>query len=318
MTTTPEATATAAPESTSSIIESAIADLPDNGDTSDDLGVVDEPPSDAIPSGTSTSAPDTTTTGTAAPATVTPPVTQADVDELARELGITAEGTAKWTSRIAYSKIKKIVDARAAKTQEAHDTAIRQHTERVSQFEQQIAQFDRLVANPEQLITALAQVHPGYSKYATTPPATSAGAPPARIETMQDLQRVIDAQVAARLRPIEEDRQRQQTIAQELPRAQQRLAEAKTWPLFTESQGDILATLKANPGISLEAAYQKVVVPKLATQRDSIRQEVLAELNGRPRSTTVTSTVTGRTAPDSGPQDTTDIIWDAIRRTKAA
>ena len=310
--------ASAAPESTSSIIETAIADLPDSPEMPD-FGVVDEPsePSpSATSAATSTAATASGTPSTSAPDAETKPVTQADVDELARELGIAATGTAKWTTRVAYSKLHKVIQARDAKMKADHEAAVKQHTDRIAAYEQAVQQFDRLVANPEQLLASLAQVHPAYARFAHPGSTAAAAGVPQQINTMADLQRVIDAHVAARLQPIEQERAGRLAIEQAIPRVKKQLEEAEKWPLFTESKAEILANLKANPGVTLEQAYQKAVLPKLAAQRDTIRQEVLAELNGRPHSTTVTSTVTGRTAPDAGPMDTADIVAEAVRRLK--
>jgi hypothetical protein len=50
-----------------------------------------------------------------------------------------------------------------------------------------------------------------------------------------------------------------------------------------------------------------VVLPKLAADRDKIRQEVLTELSARPHSTTTRATTGGRSTDDS-PQSSRDII----------
>lgn len=305
----------AEPLTTTSIIESAIADLPGREDDSPHAMSDDTPPTAGASSGTGTSQ----STAAGGPASVQPPAsqqqqppTQADVDELAAALGIKETGTGKWTSRVAYSKVHKAVKELREKLTADHATAIKGHTDRISTFEQQVAAFDQLVASPEKLLSTLAQVNPAYARFLSQPPDSNQ--PPQEIKTIEDLQRVIDHQVAQRLAPIEQERQQRQVVEQAIPRVKAQLAEAEKWPLFTESKAEILAELQKNPQAGLRDAYQTVVIPKLAAGRDKVRQDVLSELNARPHSSTVTSTVSGRTAPDTGPRDTQDIIRESIRK----
>jgi hypothetical protein len=246
-------------------------------------------------------------------APTTPPTTPEEVDELARALGIDGQGKGKWTARVAYSKLHKVMKERDAKVKADHDAALKQHADRLSTFEAQMAQFDQMVASPEQLLGALAQVNPAYARFLQQPPQT---ADPAEIRTMADLQRVIDAQVQQRLAPIEHERQQRQVVEAAIPRVKQQLAEAEKWPLFAESKADILAELQKNPNAGLREAYMAVVVPRMAADRDKVRQEVLAELQSRPHTTTATSSVTGRAAEKSEPMNTADIVRQALRGLK--
>jgi hypothetical protein len=127
---------------------------------------------------------------------------------------------------------------------------------------------------------------------------------------------VIDQQVAQRLAPIEQERQQRQIVEAAVPRVKQQLAEAEKWPLFTESKVDILAELQRNPNAGLRDAYMTVVLPKMAADRDKVRQEVLAEMSNRPHTTTASSSVTGRARETSEPVDTSDIVRQALRGLK--
>jgi hypothetical protein len=83
------------------------------------------------------------------------------------------------------------------------------------------------------------------------------------------------------------------------------IKEAETWPGFKENEADILKTLQADSSISLERAYQKVVYPKLQTDRNKLREEVLKEINAQPRSTSAPATNT-RSSTAKGEQSTID------------
>jgi hypothetical protein len=242
----------------------------------------------------------------------------AEVDELARALGIELDGKAKWTSRVAYSKVAKIVKEREQKAQEAHQAAIARH-------EQQIAQFDQLVGTPEALLGALASINPAYRRFLGAPaPAAAPAGTPERIETMADLQRVIDAQVAQRLQPIEAERQQRTLLAESQARVARQMADIQTWPGFTEHKGAIEQALTAEmkaaqaewrPLKPFDQVYREVVFGKLAATRDQVRQDVLAEVQNRPHSTSVTK-VAGGAPEGTGPRSSADIIRDSIRGLK--
>lgn len=304
------------PVSTTSIIESAIADLPDRGDDSGS----DEGGSTSTGQSTTGSTGMTGTATSTSTQTQNQP-TQAEVDELAAALGIKEQGTGKWTTRVAYSKLHKVIKERDAKTKADHESALKQHVDQLTAVQQQIAAFDQMVSSPERLLTALAQVNPAYAQYvqrASQASTTTEEVP--TFNTAADLQRYVQSQidrhVSDRLAPIEQERQQRQVMETAIPKVNAQIAEAEKWPLFTESKAEILAELQKNPNAGLRDAYQTVVIPKLAADHDKIRQEVLAELNGRPHSTSVTSTVSSRTAETSGPQDTQAIIRQAIRGLK--
>jgi hypothetical protein len=177
------------------------------------------------------------------------------------------------------------------------------------------------VNNPEQLLSALAQVNPSYRQYVKGAAPQQTQGTPQRIETMADLQAVIQAQVAERLKPIEQERAAAQFEAQAIPKIKAQLAEAATWPLFKEHQTEIQAAVKAlpqnlPPEVVLRMAYQQVVVPKLAANRDSVRQSVIEELKTRPHSTSVTTTVAGRSSASADSASTEDIVRNIARGIK--
>jgi hypothetical protein len=103
------------------------------------------------------------------------------------------------------------------------------------------------------------------------------------------------------------------------------MAEANTWPLFKEHQDAILAALVTDskaaqaagrrPTLTLESAYRKVVLPKLTTDRTKMRAELLAEIAGKPTSTSVVkkepAAVSSKDQEDQ-PADLLKVITDAV------
>lgn len=83
-----------------------------------------------------------------------------------------------------------------------------------------------------------------------------------------------------RLQGIEQSFAQQRSAAA----AQAQLAEARTWPHFDAHQDEILAAMERDHRLSVEGAYNRVVVPKL---RQLERQAVLTELNQKSQASTV-------------------------------
>jgi hypothetical protein len=133
----------------------------------------------------------------------------------------------------------------------------------------------------------------------------------------QTEQRVVK-QLEQRYKPIESEWQYQQQMKSVLPGIRAQIEEAKTWPLFNESEEEITQVLAADPKISLERAYQKVVFPKMQAERARMRQEILQEVKQAPRSTAVStpsrSSVT--TTATSGPRKLEDIIAEQVKTLK--
>lgn len=136
--------------------------------------------------------------------------------------------------------------------------------------------------------------------------------------------------IEARYAPLEKDYQRFQQTQAVLPQIQAQIAEARTWPMFNESEAEIVKVLNQYPQVSLERAYQYVVLPKIQAEqkrllseqehlkeqtkisKESVRAEVLAELKKAPRSTSVGSNaVKPNVAAPTGPRSLEDVIREA-------
>lgn len=310
------------PASTTSIIEHAIADLPDDSgaETSGDT-VADD-----IPDAIDVSA--TPDAGATVDPTATP--TAAEIDELAQALGISGSGKAKWTARIPYSKISKVWKEQQAKQRADHEATLQQHTARLREVEA----VERMIAEqPEQFVRALVEQNPAYQRYfsqapaqpAPTPVSSEMPAPDVRLAdgsqtySVEGLRRLLawntqqtEQRVEQRIKPFEQERQQREMLEAAVPHVKQQIADAEKWPLFKESKNEILAALQADPRIDLTGAYQRVVIPKLAANRDQVRQDVLKELASQPHSTSVTRTTPGRADESGAPRDSRDIIRQSI------
>jgi hypothetical protein len=119
-----------------------------------------------------------------------------------------------------------------------------------------------------------------------------------------------------RYAPIETDWQERRRTEAVLPVIRKKIEEARTWPLFNESEQEILAKLQEDKQISLDDAYRMVVFPKLVSERNKVRQEVIAEVKKAPTSTAVTSRAGGKPTQQAGPRSIEDIIRDQIATLK--
>jgi hypothetical protein len=135
-------------------------------------------------------------------------------------------------------------------------------------------------------------------------------------------------EVDQRYAPLKESYDSYQRVQAVIPQVQQQIAEARTWPMFTENEDSITKALQDNPHFTLERAYQAVVWPKFQAERerltseakvskDSVRAEVLAELKKAPRSTSVSTQSTKASQQPSGePRSIEDVIRDSIKGLK--
>lgn len=134
-------------------------------------------------------------------------------------------------------------------------------------------------------------------------------------------------QVEARYGPIEASFNSYQKIQAVIPQVQKQIEDARTWPLFNESEDDIVKALQTNPNWNLERAYQSVVYPKLTSERevlanqakvskDTLRAEILKELKQAPRAT---SASVGQSRPNpvnpgtTGPRGLEDVIAESLK-----
>lgn len=127
----------------------------------------------------------------------------------------------------------------------------------------------------------------------------------------------VEGRLDARLKPVfdREQQTRQQAeqarVHQEIQaRTSAQIEDARTWPGFKDHEGEILQALQADsaeahakgtrPALSLDAAYRKVVLPKLLADDAARRERLVKELQSAPRSTAVGRGGDMAAAPTSG------------------
>ncbi len=238
-------------------------------------------------------------------------------DELFKELGLKPRPDKK-ENRIPYSRVKAITESQKKKQQADFDAKVKDYNEKVTAYEARltkIGEVEHIIANdPARYAEVLATINPKYKELFAKPGAAAvvapvvADTPPQPNVKLADgsmtydtdgLQKLMDWQAAQtesriakkydeRFSPMEKEwkakRDYDAFIAQTAPKIQAQLDAAEKWPLFTENNKEILAALtdRTNPAPNLEAAYQRIVLPKLQTNRDTMRAELLKELEKKP------------------------------------
>jgi hypothetical protein len=133
----------------------------------------------------------------------------------------------------------------------------------------------------------------------------------------------LNAGLDQRLKPFEDQAKAQREAEAEAARKtemnahlQKRIERARKWPQFKENEAEILSAMDAERTkgnfVTFEDAYMQVVVPRLAGDRTKIRQEVLDEINGVPKTSSV-ATTTAVAKQDAGkPKTTADIAREVM------
>lgn len=139
----------------------------------------------------------------------------------------------------------------------------------------------------------------------------------ARKEVMAEVQKTFGPIKQSYEEHIQE-RQRQEYYSNVIiPQITAQINQARQWPLFNENEAEITKALDKDKSLSLEGAYRQVVLPKLVSSRDQMRQDVIKELKKVPSSTAVPSggvkpnPVTSRPA-GAGPRDLEEVIREKV------
>lgn len=128
----------------------------------------------------------------------------------------------------------------------------------------------------------------------------------------------VTQQVQQRYAPIEQQFQRFQQQQALIPQIERQIADARTWDRFNELEPEVIKILQSDNRISLERAYmqayQQNVVPKLAADRNKVRNEVLEELKKAPAATSAPAARGYKAQPaQTGPRDLSDVIKEQIK-----
>lgn len=229
------------------------------------------------------------------------------------------EGTFKYAKvrKMQENRDKKLRDAHAAALQ-AQEVKLQQAQRDLDQNKV----LEQLVRNdPERYLRTLAALHPAYQRFVDAAPQPGTGTRPGTEPTISDqapkpdyqyadgstgyspegllalrqwdreqTKREVLAEVrkeyAARFGPIEQDwrmtRARQQFEVTTRPIVQAEIATAqKDWgSYFIKDDPAVLALMEQ--GVPFEAALRQTYLPKVLADRNTMRGEVLAEMNQRP------------------------------------
>lgn len=138
----------------------------------------------------------------------------------------------------------------------------------------------------------------------------------ARTGALEEMDRRLDERLGP-VKPLIESHQTQVLWNQAVSKQRVVLEEARSkWPGFKDAEPAIKAFMgqRGNEAVSLEAAYRAVVIPKFQADRDSMRQQILDEINARPAAASQVRPPRAETAvPPSGPRDLEQVIAESIR-----
>lgn len=247
------------------------------------------------------------------------------------------------------ARVTKELETKYTPQLQERDTKITDYEGRL----EKVAQFENILENDPRTFLGMLSKHPSYTEFFTYIEQL-AGQQPAQqqqqavvdptadmpkpdqadgLYSMEGLQKLLAwnaeqarkatlQEVEQRYKPIEQAWQSQEQLAKIVPVVEKQIAEARTWDKFEELEDKVVAILKADKNISLERAYMKAyqehmqteVFPKLTTDRNTIRQEVLAELKKKPVSS---ATPTSQTKPSfkaepQGNRNLEDVIQQAL------
>lgn len=145
----------------------------------------------------------------------------------------------------------------------------------------------------------------------------------------RQVKRQVDEEYAKRLAPMEQDLEvrrkfqaqheaQERFIAEQAPKIQRQIAEARTWEGFNEHEKEITAAIKAQPQLSLEGAYRQVVMPKLRVDPDAIRKQILEEMAQKPTAPTAVAGGQAKPRVTAEPTGSENIIWDVVNKLNSA
>ena len=126
--------------------------------------------------------------------------------------------------------------------------------------------------------------------------------------------------ISKRYGPMEQEWKAHKMREQALPGIEKQVAEAKTWPNFDELEPEVIKLLNTDPNISLELAYiqtyNKIIVPKLALDRNKMRSELLSEVQKRPTASAAPNSPVKPVTTSVGPRSIEDIITEEVSKLK--
>jgi len=197
----------------------------------------------------------------------------------------------------------------ARQEHQAEITKLREQTDSMLAEARQQQQLLQLAeTDPDRLLDALAQADPRYAQRiagrnggnghaagSSQPagggmpgpdaqlPDGSIGYSPGGLKSLLDWHASqVQAQMEQRYAPVLHDHEARAAYQAAEGRVREKVTAALQWPGFADAQPDIAAALRADRTLDLHGAYMRVVIPKLQANRDAMRAELLAEIQGKP------------------------------------
>ena len=287
---------------------------------------------------------------------------RAPEDEFAKKHGLQPQLAGQRENRLPYSRVKKIVENAERKAIEPLTAKVAEFETRVKGYEDRLSEvgkFESLMVNDHMgFLTLLAERIPGYAEvlqYMAAASAQGKGEAPAEVQppvddgmpkpdyAMPDGSMVYSmdglkardawnrdqakkeamVEVDKKYGFITEERKAQQYHAGLSQQVNDQIAEAQTWPGWSQEVSDkVAALLASNPRWNLERAYNAVMIPQLQSQitaaqadrtkvRADVRKEVLAEIKKAPSTSVPASGIKPRPS-SQGPRSLEDVIRESI------
>lgn len=294
-------------------------------------------------------------------------------DEFEKKYGITAQSSSGRENRIPYPRVKKIAEkadkdgySRAEATFNPKlaefETKSKEYETKITDYEgrlHKVAEFEHMMLNqPDEFIQMMSQIPAYAERFATksapeAPPTEVVDDMPQPDQPLSDgttvysldglkklnewnraqAKKEVLEDVNKRFGPIEEQWNAHQKVQALIPKVQAQIDEARKWTKFSENEADIVNALKANSTLTLEGAYNQVVIPKIlseiekvSSERDKaisektadhnkVRSQILKELKSTPSSTSAPTQASKPSSNQvsSGPRTLEEVIAESIK-----
>lgn len=266
-----------------------------------------------------------------------------DIEKELAAMGINPPVEGQRENRLPYSRMRKIYENARKKWVDEHSGALKEREDKLAKLQEEaeaVARTNELIrTDPERFLRSLAAINPTYARY-LTPAQVAEAAKPAEQDPMpmpdasfpdgtqgyslEGQQKLIDwqrrqtirqvtAEMEKRYGPIEQDWKAHRMLQQKSVAIKQQLEAARqTWgTMLDDHQKEIVDALAKYPEMAFEAVVARVLYPKIQADRVKMRQDILKELNERPKAATRTATAPAKSTSDA-PLSTEEIILQQI------
>jgi len=267
-------------------------------------------------------------------------------------LGIHPPVEGQRENRLPYSRMVKIFRNAQKKWVTAHQTELKERDTKLTASQERLQNMeavDKLIANdPDRYLRMLAAIHPDkYSRFLdgskptevkSAPPVVESSPPPAPDAEFPDgskgyspegLQKLLawqaqqvetrtlaraDETFTRRFGPIEQRWKNEQVIEERRPMVQAMIARnKKVWgEHFKDGDPEILKFMNDHPEVPFDAAVSQVLVPRIQAERNTMRADILKEINTKPKAAAKSAPTVGGGGGVTGPRSLEDIVRESI------